>query len=149
MQQDCWPWLGHTDRDGYGKITRGRHGEGSVSAHHVSYLIHNGGALPPGTEVVDHLCVNPTCVRPDHLEAVTQAENVRRGWDRGNAYLSGPPAANAAKTHCKRGHELSPENTYQSLRSKGYGRVCKICEVARTGAWNKQKRRERGASCRS
>lgn len=32
----------------------------------------------PGLEF-DHLCRNKLCVRPDHLEAVTHTENVRRG----------------------------------------------------------------------
>lgn len=30
--------------------------------------------------VLDHLCNNPRCVNPEHLEPVTQAENVRRGY---------------------------------------------------------------------
>jgi hypothetical protein len=29
--------------------------------------------------VLDHLCRRCECVRPDHLEAVTNAENIRRG----------------------------------------------------------------------
>lgn len=34
------------------------------------------GHLPP---VLDHLCRQPACCNPDHLEAVSQAENCRRG----------------------------------------------------------------------
>lgn len=45
-------------------------------AHRV-YWERENGPVPSGLEL-DHLCRNPTCVRPDHLEAVTHAENIRR-----------------------------------------------------------------------
>jgi hypothetical protein len=67
---------------------------------------------------LDHLCRNPACVRPDHLEAVTARENTLRGI--------GPTAVNALKTHCVHGHEFTPENT----RMKGIRRVCRECQRA-------------------
>jgi hypothetical protein len=48
------------------------------------------------------------------LEAVTNRENMLRGV--------GVCALNARKTHCKHGHEFTPENTY---RVKNGGRACK------------------------
>lgn len=36
------------------------------------------GQVPEG-DVLDHLCRNPKCINPDHVEAVWQAINVRRG----------------------------------------------------------------------
>lgn len=56
------------------------------------------------------------CVRPAHLEAVTQKVNTLRG--------TSPAAIHAVKTHCIRGHEFTPENTY--LRPSG-GRQCIEC----------------------
>ncbi|MBT2412652.1 HNH endonuclease [Streptomyces sp. ISL-12] len=66
-------WTGSTDQ-GYGRLRfRGR----LVRAHRFSYEL-NVGPIPDGHQV-DHLCRTPSCVRPDHLEAVTQRENVLRG----------------------------------------------------------------------
>jgi len=69
---DCWPWAGAKSR-GYGgfRVKKQR-----FSAHRFEYelLI---GPIPDGL-TLDHLCRNPSCVNPGHLEPVTQAENNRR-----------------------------------------------------------------------
>jgi len=70
----CWNWDGTPDELGYG--SKKEHGR-SVGAHRWVYeqLV---GPIPDG-KVPDHLCRNPTCVNPAHLEPVTHAENIRRG----------------------------------------------------------------------
>ncbi len=72
------------------------------------------GPIPAGLEL-DHLCRDPACVNPYHLEPVTHAENMRRSVH-----------ANSVKTHCKSGHRFSPKNT-ATRRGK---RICKRCHAA-------------------
>ena len=70
----CWEWRGARTTDGYGTFSI--HSK-TVYAHRYSYEIHMGD-IPDGL-VLDHLCRVRHCVNPGHLEAVTNAENVRRG----------------------------------------------------------------------
>jgi len=70
----CWNWTGGTTK-GYGSFTYP--GRSKCYAHRFSWEMHRW-PIPEGL-VVDHLCRNTICVNPDHLEPVTQGENVRRG----------------------------------------------------------------------
>ena len=74
----CWLWTGARDPKGYG-LCRFPLGDAVIlqRAHRVVYQIERG-AIPVGLEI-DHLCRNPSCVNPDHLEPVTRRENTLRG----------------------------------------------------------------------
>lgn len=114
----CWEWIGGLDSAGYARLYRD--GRTLGRAHRVVYELYRG-PIPDGLGL-DHLCRIRHCVNPDHLEPVTQRENLLR------SPLTGP-GANARKTHCKRGHEFTPENTLQ-MPSRGTSRTCRICRNA-------------------
>lgn len=112
----CWEWY-RLDKTGYGRYTfwnATAQKVQSIMAHRVSYQLLVGD-IPSGI-VLDHLCRNRACVNPDHLEMVTNRENILRG--------SGLAAQNARKTHCKRGHALTPDNIKPS---KDGHRRCLTC----------------------
>lgn len=109
----CWLWTAALSPSGYGAFQTG---ERVVRAHRFAYEL-VVGPIPDGLQI-DHLCRVRRCVNPEHLEPVTQAENLRRG-----TAATAVAAYWAAQTHCKRGHEFTPENTY-----RGTGRrVCRAC----------------------
>lgn len=69
----CWLWTGAMQPKGYGTVKV----DGRVwLAHRAVYTAHVG-PIPAGLDL-DHKCRNRSCVRPDHLEPVTHAENLQR-----------------------------------------------------------------------
>lgn len=112
----CWEWTGTRDSGRYGRISVP--GDSGAGVHRVVYELVKG-PIPEGL-VLDHLCRNPPCVNPSHLEVVTHRENTLRGV--------GPTAVNAAKTHCKHGHPFDEQNTYHVPR--GGHRHCRACHAA-------------------
>ncbi|MGW3428005.1 hypothetical protein ACWDHW_08610 [Streptomyces melanosporofaciens] len=134
----CWIWQMAVDRDGYGVCQAKKRD----STHRVSYMAFIGPIATGLT--IDHTChtsdrscpggrgcPHRRCVNPDHLEAVTSGENTLRGrsvW-----------AENARKSHCHRGHEFTPENTYQ----RHDGRACRACIRLATANYRKKKRASR------
>ncbi len=70
----CWNWTRSRQPNGYGHLTINNR---QVLAHRFVYE-RDRGPIPAGM-TLDHLCRNPRCVNPDHLEPVSHAENCRRG----------------------------------------------------------------------
>lgn len=106
----CWIWQGALQKDGYGLF---RMQKATWLAHRAAYTLFVG-PIPPELEL-DHVrtrgCISRACVNPDHLEAVTHAENVRRG-------------VKLPKTHCPAGHPYDEANTRWTKAGTYYCRIC-------------------------
>lgn len=73
----CWITTARKDKDGYGLIISGpRSLRGNYRAHIRAYQ-ESVGPIPEGM-VIHHLCEQPGCVRPDHLEPLTHAKHKQR-----------------------------------------------------------------------
>jgi hypothetical protein len=112
---ECWPWTGATNKDGYGRFRlRDTHEPAARTAYRL--LV---GPIPAGL-YIDHVwsrgCTRRDCVNPAHLEPVTPAVNIQRGEP-------------ARRTHCPQGHEYTPENT---STTSGTGRTCVTCNRERS-----------------
>lgn len=132
---ECWNWTGTKVRGGYGEISLGPlYGYRRSVSHRAVYeaLV---GPIPDGMEL-DHLCRNPSCVNPRHLEAVTHRENLRRSKN--------VVGMNIGKTHCKHGHEFTPENTY--IRPDNGTRRCKACMALADRRYREKQWKEVGYS---
>lgn len=102
----CWIWRGCVLQSGYGQFWDGGR---PVRAHRWAYEA-TIGAIPSRLHL-DHLCRVRRCVNPDHLEPVTGSENKQRA------------VRDAPRTHCRHGHEYTPENVYMH---NGYCH-CRAC----------------------
>lgn len=127
-ESGCWRWTGRTSPL-YGKLLVRVEGiTVQRYAHRVVYEMFRG-PIPDGL-TIDHLCRNPPCVNPWHLEPVTQGVNTLRG----NAVS----AVNLRKTHCLRGHPLFGDNVYWR-RDRPGTRQCKACGLELRRLRNRQR----------
>lgn len=129
---DCWLFAGYVGSDGYGVI--GSHLTNSRKAHRVMYEA-TIGVIPAGL-VCDHLCRIRQCVNPQHIELVTDKENILRG--------QGATAKNAVKTHCPHGHKYTQANIIW-IKNTVYGTLTRRCRAC----FNQWQRRyyKRKTSC--
>ena len=126
VENGCWEWQG--DRGPrYGQFYINPR---KLMAHRLAYELFRGD-IPEGLQL-DHLCRFTFCIRPDHLEPVTGRENIHRS--------NAPAGRNARKTHCIRGHEFTPLNTYRDSRGN---RQCQACNKARKARYYEEVERDR------
>lgn len=122
----CWEWTG-SKRVNYGRFCV----NGKEMVAHRFFYEKIAGKVPEGMQL-DHLCRNRICVNPMHLEVVSARENTLRS--------TAVTAINASKTHCKKGHEFTPENTYIVTGYAHPRRQCRECN--RVHCWEIRQKRK-------
>ena len=116
----CWIFQGN-----HAVYGRAKHQGKLHYAHRLFYRLHVG-PIPKGM-TIDHVaargCASKLCVNPDHLEAVSNAENARRG---------------KVKEFCIRGHAMADSRPYQRTR-------CRECKAIHNTVALRRKREARAA----
>jgi hypothetical protein len=136
---ECWPWAGHVNADGYGTFPAGSlkpNRTETMGAHRASYQLAHPGTDLTGL-VVRHSCDNPPCVNPAHLLLGRQTDNIRDMDERGRRV--NPKSLN---THCAKGHAFTPENTYIRPGFPTH-RHCRACINAHNAAVTEMRRKKR------
>lgn len=112
LTDDCLIWTGPITSKGYGviNIRTGKRATRGEQVHRFAYEVEHGQGSARGW-TIDHLCAVALCCNPNHLEAVTVAENLRR--------------AALRVTACPRGHPYDERNTLYSSQT-GH-RICRQC----------------------
>lgn len=123
----CWEWTKSLSKSGYGKIKWREYGD--LRVHRVAAFLWLEFPLTD-TRIVCHHCDNRKCFNPVHLFIGTHKDNQQDSVRKGRHWLK-------SKTHCKHGHELSPENTY--FRKNGY-RSCRSCHRDNQREWQRLRR---------
>jgi len=124
VQNSCWLWAKSSNQKGYGKVWN-KATQRLEMAHRFMYEALIGKI--PSDLTLDHLCRTPQCINPEHMEPVTNRENILRG--------EGIAAKNIKKTYCKHGHLLK-DNVYIFRTS----RICRTCQnIRNTNYRNKLK----------
>lgn len=117
-ESGCLLWQGIRTWNGY---AQDQYRMKTRTLHRKMYEVTHDVTLPRDIDVC-HSCDVRHCIEPSHLWTGTRKQNVddmtakARHWSK-------------VKTHCKHGHEFTPENTEirQSRGKPGQGRACKTC----------------------
>lgn len=127
-EDDCWLWKASVNSKGYGSFAINGSG---VSAHKIAWaLSKNDGILSDSKSHVMHSCDVRNCVNPKHLSLGTALDNARDAIQKGRVVVRIP----SQESHCKRGHERTPENTHPKYNT---------CIICKREADRESKRRER------
>lgn len=134
-ESGCLLFQGYRDPvTGYGKTGKKVDGRWKTTYVHIVAYERAFGPVPEGHQV-DHVatrgCRHRHCIEPSHLEAVPQAENIRRQPN---------VIRQMQATHCPHGHPYDEKNTWIRKRGAGVKRECYTCHYARV-ARNRAKKK--------
>lgn len=114
----CFIWQGPLSSKGYIMFA---HRKWRTQAHRIVYRLTHRAELKT-EELVCHDCDDRKCWNPGHLFLGTAKINNNDCAAKGRHH-------NAVKTHCKHGHEFTPENTYLKITPTTTMRACKACDT--------------------
>lgn len=111
----CMVWQGAQNKRGYGRVNINVEGvQRSFYVHALAFTVETGVPWPRmgSGKTLDHLCSNPPCCNPDHIELVEHLVNVNRG-------------EKANRTHCPLGHPYEGANLYVDPKGTRRCRQCR------------------------
>jgi hypothetical protein len=128
---NCWLWQRSLSKKGYGQV---KIGWKVYHVHRLSASIYLGLNLSDSNEHALHKleCPNKNCWNHAHLKIGNNFENQQDLLKMGGGF-----SAKLFQTHCKYGHEYTPENTY--ISPKDGRRRCQICRRKKTKEWDEIK----------
>jgi hypothetical protein len=130
----CMVWTGSISAKGRMSITVSSKPGDAAQVPRVTWAMKHG-KIPEGHIVARRpTCSNERCVEPAHFELMEGDRGYRAATAAHVRASALPPVEEALetirprKTHCKRDHEYTPENTAITRRQNGaYGRACRAC----------------------
>jgi hypothetical protein len=133
---DCVIWVAHVDNKGYGTFKI----DGVTQLVHRLVYEATYGPIPDGM-TIDHLCRVRNCIKPEHMEVVTSAENTRRGY----RYVIPLPEPLEVGGYCSREHYLADESALYRAPDKSRTRQpeCRECRRERSSKRNSKRRKAR------
>lgn len=126
VKEGCWGWSGTVLKKD-NRAVFCVHGKTIIAAR-FSWEVASKKKIPHGMFAC-HKCDNPECTNPDHIFIGTRVDNAQDCIRKGR-FKYPPRDVWAGRTHCKNGHEFTPENT--AKHRNGNARRCKMCNKLRT-----------------
>lgn len=123
---ECWLWMSHVDRDGYGHFQfRHNKDKQKIRAHRVSYMLANNCVVDSDVFVC-HKCDNRACVNPNHLYLGDNNTNIA------DCVLRGRTARGVKNTNSKLTEEQVLRIKLKLADSQSRGSIAKEFDVSKS-----------------
>ena len=123
---ECWTWLGSTNKHGYGLVWDAENWKVQLTHRLAAEMC----GVSFGSLFADHVCRNRACVNTNHIEVVSNLENVMRGDQKkhrgvcarcGSDDLYNVPGPNRVNTsRCRRCHAARERARKAAKRSEAF-----------------------------
>lgn len=115
---NCWNWIAHKGKDGYGTFRYSKNRNTTDRAHVFAYKHYIG---PTNNLYVLHKCDNRSCVNPEHLFLGTAKDNNVDMFKKGRANKARGSKAGASKLK-----EYQVEEIKELLKNPYHGQIREI-----------------------